>query len=592
MSGSSSFLSDVGKRQTIGRHCFTIERVIAEGGYGVVFLVKSDHGARFALKRLYVNDEGRLRECKSEIEILSLLSGYRNVAKYVDSSITRLNNGVYEVLILTAYYPITCTQQVEEQGSLTERAVLKVFCDMCEAVSVLHHCQTPVTHRDIKLENILVDQKGNYILCDFGSATMHSYIHGKHNKSVSELEEDILKHTTLSHRAPEIIDLYSNQDITTKIDIWALGVTLYRLCFNNLPFGESSLAIQNGHFSIPERSTYSDALHSLIYYCLQVDPEKRPNISQVSSVAFPLIGRKYNLHTDLPKTTVPKIDELISAMRNRKQAHISDKNSSSRAYVDRSEWVETTTIKPRDRPRAGRLPQPHASLVQGNIRSGLCHSDQSLHTPREHPTHSTNNISNPLLTIDLVSPFNDDFSQNNPTIASKAPLGIHPTVSHSRPRSQQQTLGFEDSFTDLLITTTGETSSMTSRPPAAHVNSQLLTVANVRGHRRYNSDTVSMLNGLRNCPRSAVPAASNPPPVRTVDDCYNSSLTTQSNRVESAFDDDFSNFASSQIPVQTQSGKPQLDEFGSEPFNPPQLENAPHHSWNYPSDQNFLPGFS
>lgn len=40
------------------------------GGYGVVFLVKDGHGKKFALKRFYVNDESRLQECKTEIEIL------------------------------------------------------------------------------------------------------------------------------------------------------------------------------------------------------------------------------------------------------------------------------------------------------------------------------------------------------------------------------------------------------------------------------------------------------------------------------------------------------------------------------------------
>ena len=44
----------------------------------------------------------------------------------------------------------------------------------------------------------------------------------------------------------------------------ALGVTLYRLCFNQLPFGESTLAVQSGHITIPDTSRYSDSLHSLI----------------------------------------------------------------------------------------------------------------------------------------------------------------------------------------------------------------------------------------------------------------------------------------------------------------------------------------
>lgn len=49
--------------------------------------------------------------------------------------------------------------------------MLQIFCDVAEAVSRLHHCQTPIIHRDLKVENILLNDSGNYVLCDFGSAT-------------------------------------------------------------------------------------------------------------------------------------------------------------------------------------------------------------------------------------------------------------------------------------------------------------------------------------------------------------------------------------------------------------------------------------
>jgi len=37
----------------------------------------------------------------------------------------------------------------------TEREVLRIFCDMCEAVSRLHYCQTPIIHRDLKVVIVL-----------------------------------------------------------------------------------------------------------------------------------------------------------------------------------------------------------------------------------------------------------------------------------------------------------------------------------------------------------------------------------------------------------------------------------------------------
>lgn len=173
----------------------------------------------------------------------------------------------------------------------TEQEVLKIFCDIIEGVSRLHHCQTPILHRDLKVENVLQNDNGDFILCDFGSATgkiLNPKIHG-----VSVVEEEIKKYTTLSYRAPEMIDFYTiGLPITVKSDIWALGCFLYKLCFFTLPFGESTLAIQNGNFTIPDNSKFSNAMHQLIRFMLEPDIDKRPNIFQVGEIAFPMQNRK------------------------------------------------------------------------------------------------------------------------------------------------------------------------------------------------------------------------------------------------------------------------------------------------------------
>lgn len=53
----------------------------------------------------------------------------------------------------------------------SESEVLKVLCDISEGLSRLHHCQTPIIHRDLKVENVLQSDNGDWVLCDFGSAT-------------------------------------------------------------------------------------------------------------------------------------------------------------------------------------------------------------------------------------------------------------------------------------------------------------------------------------------------------------------------------------------------------------------------------------
>ncbi|VDI51201.1 AP2-associated kinase [Mytilus galloprovincialis] len=297
----SSAQQYVGKVFTVGRFSVTVEDVIAEGGFAIVFLVKAQNGNQYALKRLFVNNEHDLSVCKREIHITRTLTGHKNIIRYVDSSINLTPNRVYEVMILMQYCRSNVIQLMNDRLTVgfTEKEVLRIFCDTCEAVARLHHCQTPIIHRDLKVENILLSDSHHYVLCDFGSSTARVLDPSQIN--VSQIEEEIQKYTTVSYRAPEMIDLYNGKPITTKSDIWALGCFLYKLCFFSLPFGESTLAIQSGNFTIPDECKYSNKLLSLIGYMLEVDPEKRPDIFQVSNLAFKLIGGE---------TPVPNMNNL------------------------------------------------------------------------------------------------------------------------------------------------------------------------------------------------------------------------------------------------------------------------------------------
>ncbi|XP_067929293.1 AP2-associated protein kinase 1-like isoform X2 [Watersipora subatra] len=371
---SSDFEADIGRKYTLDQITISIENVIAEGGFGVVFLARNtSKNQKYALKRLYVNEETTLSACKREIQIMSSLSSHKNMVTFVASSITRNYKGVWEVLILMQYYPGSCMKLLNERGSagLKEPEVLKIFCDTCEAVARLHHCQKPIIHRDLKMENILAENDGTFVLCDFGSATARFYVPGQDERSVTEIEDDINKHTTLSHRAPEMINLYGQKSITTKADIWALGVTLFRLCFRTLPFGESTLAIQTGNINIPENSPYSRGLHALACYCLQADPDIRPDIYQVSHVAFVLANRNCPVK-DIHNSPLPDVNKLVETMMSRtaKASHSSTPKSTEKG----SRIEQTTTITPRERPKAARNAS-HKSQAPPDVQRQLLSAD-------------------------------------------------------------------------------------------------------------------------------------------------------------------------------------------------------------------------
>uniref|UniRef100_A0A8C1ZXV0 non-specific serine/threonine protein kinase n=1 Tax=Cyprinus carpio TaxID=7962 RepID=A0A8C1ZXV0_CYPCA len=320
------------------------------GGFAIVFLVRTNQGVRCALKRMYVNNEHDLQVCNREIQIMRDLNGHKNIVGFLDSSITAVGGGdVWEVFILMDFCrggQVVNLMNQRLQTGFNEQEALQIFCDTCEAVARLHQYKTPIIHRDLKVENILLHDRGHYVLCDFGSATMK--FQNPQNDGVTVVEDEIKKYTTLSYRAPEMVNLYNGKIITTKADIWAMGCLLYKLCFFTLPFGESQVAICDGNFTIPDNSRYSPDMHRLIRYMLEPDPDRRPDIYQVSYFAFKLARRDCPVQNVKNSPIPAKLPEPIRA------SEAAAKKSQTQTKARLTDPIPTTetSITPRQRPKA------------------------------------------------------------------------------------------------------------------------------------------------------------------------------------------------------------------------------------------------
>lgn len=163
--------------------------------------------------------------------------------------------------------------------------ILKIAYQMTRAIGHMHNQNQPVTHRDIKLENFLIDTLNQSIkLCDFGSATTEIFRPDItwNAQQRNMLEENLANVTTPMYRAPEQLDIWSNSEIGPKVDVWALGCILYCMCHKSHPFEDGAkLRIINANYTQPPAEGKMSCFNEIIRGCFQVDPLRRLSIDGV-----------------------------------------------------------------------------------------------------------------------------------------------------------------------------------------------------------------------------------------------------------------------------------------------------------------------
>lgn len=273
-----------GRTIDVGNTRVQIRNAIAEGGFSCVYLARDalNPSKQYAVKHMICPDGESLELVMKEISVLKLLKGHPNVVVLVAHSIFDMGR-TKEALLVMEFCEKSLVTVLENRGVgyFEEKQILLIFRDVCNAVFAMHSQSPPIAHRDLKAENILLGADGIWKLCDFGSTSTNHKCFGKPEEMGIE-EDNIRKHTTPAYRAPEMWDLYRKEVISEKVDIWALGCLLYRICYFKSAFdGESKLQILNGNYRIPEMPKYSSSIINLIKDMLGASPDIRPDITQV-----------------------------------------------------------------------------------------------------------------------------------------------------------------------------------------------------------------------------------------------------------------------------------------------------------------------
>ena len=269
---------------------------IGEGSFGKVYKAKrTERGRSFysAIKiisipaskgeldsvRSEMNNEQSTREyfrnlvedCIQEIYTMEHFCGNSHVVSFEDFKVVEYLDEIgWDISIRMEY--LTSFMDYCTGKELTEKEVIKLGCDLAMA---LIYCQKlKIIHRDVKPENIFVSRFGDFKLGDFGIAREQA--HTMSNMS---------KKGTYSYMAPEI---YKGEKYDSSIDIYSLGIVLYKLMNQNrLPFlsldkqlityrdKETALARRMAGEKMPVPVNASAAFSHIILKACAYEPGKR-----------------------------------------------------------------------------------------------------------------------------------------------------------------------------------------------------------------------------------------------------------------------------------------------------------------------------
>ena len=203
-------------------------RLLGSGGMGEVYLaqrVDTEFQQQVAIKLvrttlLSKNVAARLRV---ERQILASLK-HPNIATLFDGG-SAADGTPYLVMeyIEGVNIDIYC-----DRAKLTIEQRLRLFCEVCAAVQYAH--QNLIVHRDLKPTNILVTHDGQPKLLDFGIAKLLDTQLSARNDTLTHHD---LRMFTPAHASPEQV---RGEAITTRSDIYVLGVLLYELLCGRRPF--------------------------------------------------------------------------------------------------------------------------------------------------------------------------------------------------------------------------------------------------------------------------------------------------------------------------------------------------------------------
>ncbi|KAI0601575.1 hypothetical protein F4775DRAFT_403203 [Biscogniauxia sp. FL1348] len=324
---------------------YYLGNTIGEGEFGKVKLGwKQDGGVQVAIKLIrrdsVGNNPSRLAKIYREVSILRGIS-HPNIVRLHEMSETERHIGI----VLEYASGGELFDYILNHRYLKDHAARRLFAQLVSGVGYLH--KKGIVHRDLKLENLLLDRNRNIIITDFGFANTFDPVDELTEEEECGLSDrDFVKRTGLDrtkpngmrrgdlmqtscgspcYAAPELVvsdSLYTGR----KVDVWSCGVILYAMLAGYLPFDDDPANpegdninllykyIVNTPLTFPEYVT--PHARDLLRRILVPSPRKRADLFEVARHSWlseyahvvELITSTTTTTSEIQNTTVPADD--------------------------------------------------------------------------------------------------------------------------------------------------------------------------------------------------------------------------------------------------------------------------------------------
>ncbi|PUZ75117.1 hypothetical protein GQ55_1G123400 [Panicum hallii var. hallii] len=280
---------------------FAADRVLGRGGHGVVYKGVLDDNMTVAIKKSKMTEEAQIKEFAREMFILSQIN-HRNVVKLLGCCLeVQVPMLVYEFVSNGTLYHYIHGKEPRVDIALDTR--LRIAAESAEALSYMHSSASPpILHGDVKTANILLDDKLNAKVSDFGASKLAPN---------DEAEIATLVQGTCGYLDPEYL---MTCQLTDKSDVYSFGVVVLELLtrkkalYLDGPEEDRSLvscfttAVKAGRHQELLDSQVRDEMNNemlteiahLLMRCLSMNGEERPTMKEVAERLEML--RRYQQH--------------------------------------------------------------------------------------------------------------------------------------------------------------------------------------------------------------------------------------------------------------------------------------------------------